>query len=246
MSNTDDLVAALNDHQVTDEEGALTGEQNPSEETTAQEETTVDETTTAEKPPVAEESPTQGEETEDPDQLVADETGKRYVPETRFKEIYGKAKQKEREVAARDAQIAILNAQLLGKAPSPDAKKPEEVSPETRKADQLETELLFQTLPQFDPDSKEYSEELDQLGADIYKANPGITKLEAARRAIKTAKKLTEKITQVKIEARTVKSLQSDQGITNRVTSRQAVEPDTSKMSVEELEAYLKETGQWL
>lgn len=246
MSNTDDVVAALDDHQITDEEGDPTGEQNPAEESTAQEETTVEEATTAEKPQVAEEASTQEAETEDQDQLVADEAGKRYVPEKRFKEVYGKAKRYEREKGALEAQVKALNDQLLGKAPLPVAGKPSVISPEARKADQLETELLFQALPQFDPESKEYSEVLDQLGADTYKANPGITKLEAGKRAIKTAKKLTEKIAQVKVGARQVKTLQSDQGITNRVTSREGAKPDVDKMSAPELEAYLKETGQWL
>jgi hypothetical protein len=84
------------------------------------------------------------------------------------------------------------------------------------------------------------------LGFAIYKASPGITRLEAARKAVQMAKKIQSKVTEVKDEARSVKTQQSDQGITSRVTSREASSdvPDESS-SPEEMEKWLKAHGQW-
>lgn len=231
-----DLAAALNGHQVTDDEGQIKGEsETPAEESAPSEETTVEETAPAEKPAESPDKPTQGEEDDSKIELAADETGKRYVPEARFDKVYGKLKQAERELSS-------LKEKAQAEAP-----KPQETlnQPQADRSALLETELLRSTLPQFNPDSSEYSAELDELGAEIFRANPGITKLEAARRAITTAKKLASKVNEIKQEARTVKALQSDQGLAGRVTSRAAVEPDPDKMSVDELEGYLKEKGIW-
>jgi hypothetical protein len=233
MDDPNELVAALN-HQVTDENGEMIGESETTEENpTAPEETTADETTPAEKPRSEAEPATQAAEDETPN-LVEDEAGKRYVPETRFKEVYGKLKQRERELEA------------IAKAPQ--AQAPNElptVKPQIDKADALEVEVLRATLPQFNPESTDYSEELDQMGYDIWKANPGVTRLEAARKALTRMEKLAKQSASVKAEARMVKSLQSDQGMTNRVVSREAAKPDLDSMSDRDMEAYLKEHGQW-
>jgi cytochrome P450 len=101
-------------------------------------------------------------------------------------------------------------------------------------------------LTQFNPDGDEYSRELDELGFAIYKATPGITRLEAARKATQMAKKIQSRVTKVTEEARSVKAQQSDQGITSRVSSRGA-SPDVpgEDASPEEIETWLKARGQW-
>jgi hypothetical protein len=196
----------------------------------------VNEPAAAVKPEVSSEASTQEGDDDSKTELAEDEAGKRYVPEKRFDKVYGKLKQTERELQALKSQSAQPRVGL------PSAQQPNNPIDKTSA---LETELLFSTMPQFNPESDEYSEELDSLGAELYKANPGITKVEAARRALLTAKKLAGKVAEVKQEARTVKSLQSDQGITNRVISREAGAVDPGKMSLDELEAHLRKTGQW-
>jgi hypothetical protein len=236
MSSIDDLAASLN-RQVTDDDGGAVEEnETPQEESpTSEEKTTVEDDAQAEKPAESEEREPETESKEDEIDLVelaSDEAGKRYVPESRFKEVYGKMKAFER---------------ALKEEP-----KPKEVIPqpavETKpldKTDQVEIELLRATLPQFNPDSEEYSRELDELGFAIYKAQAGVTRLEAARKAVQMAKKIQSKVAKVTEEARSVKSQQSDQGITSRVSSRNVTDVPPDDASPEELEGWLKAHGQW-
>ena len=245
MGNTEDLVAALNNHQVTDDEGNVQQNDTVEEESTTPEQTTVEETTTAEKPAESPEPVTQTADDETKTELVVDEAGKRYVPAGRFDHVWG-----EKKAAERRAEQA---EQMLETVLKGGGSNPQPVSQPTQdRTAWLETELLYSTLPQFNPNSDQHDAVLDQMGGEIYIAskdvngNPTITKLEAGRRAIERAKQLAGTISKVQAEARTVKSLQSDQGITNRVTSRDATKVDTDKMGPKEFEAYLKETGQWL
>ena len=59
------------------------------------------------------------------------------------------------------------------------------------------------------------------------------------------AKKITNKIADVKLEARSVKAQQSDQGITNRVLNREGIKEDPEKMTLEEKEEWLKANNLW-
>lgn len=214
--------------QVTDDNGQPAAGETvtpPEEPIKPEEKTPEEEPTPAEKP-----HPPQ----EDEEQPVEDETGKRYVPEERFKKVYGKAKEAERELERLKQQIQSQQpAAKPGKQPTVD------------KTEVLEVELLKGKLPQFDPESDQYSPELDELGATIFGANPGISRMEAARRAIKMVEKLATKTNEIKQEARTIKSLQSDQGITTRVISRESSSPDPDKMTEKEKEDWLKANGQW-
>lgn len=239
MPNLDDVAAALDNHQITDESGEIAGETTPQEETAPQKQTPVDETARAEKSEETEEStPVEDKATETEPELVPtaeDETGKRYVPEARFKEVYGKWKEAERKL----------------KTPEP-VFEPQPVQPRPiEKTDALEIELLRSTLPQFNPESPDYSRDIDELGYSLYessKDNKGrhtMTRIEAGRKALSMAKKITSKIAEVKTEARTVKAQQSDQGITNRVLNREANKLDPAKMSLDEMEEWLKANNQW-
>ena len=239
MAPIDDLAASLNDHQVTDEEGNI-AEDTAQEDSAPQEQTPVEEDATAEKsadketPP--KEEPISENDKDQPDlvETAADETGKRYVPESRFKEVYAKWKEAERKQTEK-----------------PVAQRPSQALKPADKADALEIEFLKGTVPQFNPESKEYNPEIDQMGFEIWKAssdakgNPTITRLEAARKALSRAKKITSEVAEVKSEARTVKAQQSDQGITNRVLNREGTKPDPDKMTLEEKEEWLKSNGNW-
>lgn len=239
MPNLDDLAAALDNHQVTDGEGEIAGETTPQEDTAPQEQTTVDETARAEKSEETEDStPVEDKGTENEPEMVPtaeDETGKRYVPEARFKEVYAKWKEAERKSKTPEQPFQ----------PQPVTQRPVE------KTDALEIELLRSTLPQFNPESPDYNRELDELGYSLYessKDNKGrhtITRIEAGRKAVSLAKKITSKVTEIKTEARTVKAQQSDQGITNRVLNREANKLEPEKMTLEEMEGWLKENNQW-
>lgn len=239
MAPMDELAAALDNHQVTDDQGQITGEETPVENPAAQEQTTVDEGATAEKSAESKGSvPTETKGTENEPELVetaSDETGKRYVPESRFKEIYAKWKALERE----------------RKEQPQTAPKPQTTPAPVNKTDALEIEMLRSALPQFNPESPEYSSELDELGFSIYEGskdktgNYMMTRMEAGRKALAMAKKITSKVAEVKTEAKTVKAQQSDQGITNRVLNREGVKADPSKMTLEEKEEWLKAQGEW-
>lgn len=230
------LAAAFDGHQVTDQEGNLIETETIESESAPIEETTDDETAPGENPLEFEPQAANPVEEDDENQLAEDDSGKKYVPENRFKKVYGKMKEYERQLGEYESLKAKGEA-LLQK---PNSKsKPSEVKVD--KADILELKM---TLPQFNPASDKYDEELDQLGFELLRANPGITPLEAGRMAIEKAKRITEKYGTTKIEARSVKAQQSDSGITSRrIVSSNTPDPD--KMSEAELEAYLKQTGQW-
>lgn len=240
-NNLQDLAATFGDLQITDDEGNVAGGQ-PATQTTAAEEPKppVTDPAPAEKPLDSEPTAPQPEATTTESELAEDEAGRKYVPEKRFKEIYGKAKATERELEA-------LRAKLQQQAVSPEsqATKTSKPAAQADKTMALEAELLRATLPQFNQDSEEYSPEIDSLGAQIYAANPGITMIEAGRRAIKMASSLASKTAAVQAEARTVKALQSDQGITRPVVSRAPQGAPGDNASPEELEAWLKANGQW-
>lgn len=239
MPDLQELAAALDGYQITDENGEI-GEETPTDKPALSEQTPVEESTAPEKAEESRES-----HPDDPEEPVEDETGKRYVPENRFKKVYGEKKALERE-------LEKLRKSQEGKAqPQIDPELAKLAAPKVDKADLIELKM---TLPQFDPRPDEdgnptnpdYSSELDELGFEILKANPGITPLQAAQRALKMAKSIAKQEVLVKNEARQEKALQSDQGITTRVISRggsQQVNPDS--MSDTELEAYLRSTGQW-
>lgn len=229
------MAAALNEHQVTDEEGQVS-EKTDVEEPAPQETNTDEETATAEKPAESTTEEPKAEEVESETQLAEDESGKRYVPEGRFKKVYGELKAKERELES-------LKTQATASQPTQQPTQPQ--TPD--KSSQLETELLYATLPQFNPNSDQFDQTLDQTAVDIFLANPGITKLEAGRRAIARAKALTKDQVKIIAEARSVKSQQSDQGITSRVSNRPSDEDKVPGVnaSLEEMEAYLRKTGEW-
>jgi hypothetical protein len=239
MSTQDDLVAALDNHQVTDDQGQ-TGEITSGESTT-QIETPVKEDATAEKSAETKEStPVEDKGTENEPEMVetaSDETGKRYVPESRFKEVYAKWKDAERKQKVQPVAPVMMPPQ----AP----RQPIE------KTDALEIELLRSTLPQFNPESTDYSQELDELGYSLYEASKDpkgkytMTRIEAGRKAVSMANKITSKVADIKSEARIVKAQQSDQGITNRVLNREGVKTDPEKMTLEEKEAWLKANNMW-
>jgi len=240
MSTQDDLVAALNNHQVTDTEGQVAEE--TAGESTTQIETPVEDDATAEKSVETEATtPVAAEGTENPREepemveTASDETGKRYVPEDRFKKVYGKWKDAERK---------------LQQAPATMPTQPVKQQPLER-TDALEIELLRSTLPQFNPENPEYSQEIDELGYSLYESSKDakgkytMTRIDAGRKALSMAKKITAKVAEIKSEARIVKTQQSDQGITNRVLNREGQQVDPMTLPLEEKEAWLKAHGEW-
>ena len=251
MAPIDDLAQAMN-RQVTDDDGQIVEEnETPQEESPALEEkTTAEEDAQAEKPAESEGTDTQTapkEDEIDKVELASDETGKRYVPETRFDKVYGQKKAAERENEQLKHRIQELESQgYTPKQAKQIANKPID------QTTQLEIELLRATLPQFNPGSPDYSQELDQMGWKNYlasrddKGNFTITRIEAARQALEDAKKIQSKVARVEEEARSVKSQQSDQGITSRVSSKgAATDVPGDNASPEEMEGWLKAHGQW-
>jgi hypothetical protein len=232
MDNQD--TAATIEHQITDDEGQMIAEDTAQEESAPQEQTPVEEVATDDTNPPKEEVKSE-DKTDEPDlvETAADETGKRYVPESRFKEVYAKLKDAERRAAMSPAPQRTQGL-----------KQPD-------RTEALEIELLRTTLPQFNPDHSEYSREVDELGYALYEGSKDskgahtMTRIEAARRAINMTKKITSKVVEIKSEARSVKAQQSDQGITNRVLNREGTKVDPDKMSLEEKEEWLKAQGNW-
>jgi len=227
QDNLDQLKDAFDGHEVTNDDGQLT-ETTDSEEVPSEEET-----------PVTESEDTEQETAETNPEVAEDEDGKKYVPEGRFKEVYAKYKELERK---------------FKESPTPAPVAPPMSSSIPDRASLLETELLHQTLPQFNPNSPDYSEVLDEMGSEIYQSSfrfdprtqtvmPTITKLDAARRAIERAKKLNDSRARNKEEVRIVKSQQSDSGFTS--ASKKVAEKNLDDMSLEEKEAYLKANGLW-
>jgi len=241
----DELADALNNHQITDEEGEIIEEQNSNEESATQEEDTVEKEATAEKSaePKEESTHDESEESENEPEMVetaSDETGKRYVPESRFKEVYAKWKKAQRDAKSTRTEL-------------PKVSGPAETKPalHLNKTDALEVELLKSTLPQFNPDSDSYDSDIDELGYSLYESSKdatgkySITRLEAGRRAIRMAKQLSGKIAKEQTEAKSVKAQQSDRGIANRVLTRETEKLDPEKMTLEEKEEWLKANNLW-
>ena len=240
MSNLDELAAAM-DRQITDDQGQAIADDTASEESAPQEQTTVEEDATAEKSVDTNDStPVETKESENEPEMVelaSDETGKRYVPESRFKEVYARMKAAERGQSEKTPEVIKPYAPIQAKP--------------IDKTDALESELLRSTMPQFNADSDQYDRDLDELGFQIWEAskdatgNHTITQLEAGRKAINMAKKITSKVADVKLEAKSVKVSQSDQGITNRVLNREGQQLDPDKMTLAEKEEWLKASGSW-
>lgn len=245
MKNLEELAAALDSHQVTDEQGQIEEEETSQEDTaTFETKTPEEDSVTAEKSAEPEDEATKalddGDENDVEDiptsEHAEDEAGNRYIPEKRFKDIYGKWKAAERKLQeSQKAQPA------QGNAPIASAATPQPLD----KTEALEIEMLFTKMPEFDPESESYSPDLDRLGAKLLAANPGYTRLQAAREAKALASKFASATANEVAQARAVKASQADQGITNRVVSRQASTPDPDNMTLEEKEAYLKSIGQW-
>lgn len=234
-NNLDQLAAALDGHQITDDEG-----QGVETETTEEKPAALEAQTTDEKP-VEAEAP-KAPQAEDDQAEAEDESGKRYIPKSRFDKVYGEKKASERKIAELEQTVqTLMESGLTRQEATAQAKTEKPID----KTEVLEVELLKGKLPQFDPESAEYSKDLDELGGQIYRANPGISRIEAARRALNYAKKVSTQVAEVRAEARTVKAIQSDQGITSHVTNRGSSQVDTESMSDTELENYLRQTGQW-
>jgi len=235
--NSSDLAAALNGHYITDQEGQIAEE-------TADQESAIDETNTeeeaapAEKPIEEEEASTQDVDESDETNIAVDDSGKKYIPEKRFKKTYAELKQKERDIEA--LKQLITQTQPVGQDVKPTNTKASSVSDIER----LELKMVLKEYPQFDPKSEEYSQDLDVLAGNLRKAND-LTIIEAAEEAINTAKRFTSDQIKVAREARTVKAQQSDQGITSRVVSREVQSDNFETMTLEQKEQYLKKKGMW-
>lgn len=237
MTDTQDVDSTAFTMSLTDEDGKPMEEETTSQPTSPVEEKQSEEPETpAEKP---QEKPT--EESEEPENanLVEDETGKRYVPEDRFKQVYGKMRAYERQLKQAPPVQAQPEAEHSA-APLPKALAKRDPS-----VLRLETEMLRTTMPMFDPNSPEYSPELDELGMKVFEANPKMSLLDAGREAVRIAQGLSRKAAEVRAETRTIKAVQSDSGITGNTAARREAPIDPSKMSLEEMEAYLKKSGQW-
>lgn len=227
----EELTAALNNHSVTDEDGQVQeGEDTPVE--SVSEETEQPE---AQEEPEPEPTEKQEEPEEDPDVVQDETTGKKFVPEKRFKEIYGKTKRLEREL------------EQLRKQQTPSVSKDTLDMPRLTDAQKLENEIMFERYPEFNPESEEYDEELNEVAVNLFLANRdnGMTRLEAAKKAKNLASKITAKVAGIRSEALSIKREQADSGITRRVTSREGTSFNPDNASVEELEEYLRKTGNW-
>jgi hypothetical protein len=235
------LTAALDGHDVTNDEGDISEERETFvDDSVASEPTTLDEdSATGENPADSDDEDTQSSDDDVENQLAEDDSGKRYVPEKRFKGVYAKMKDYERKLQEREA-LAAQGEQLLRQSSSKGKKSNGEAPID--KADILELKM---TLPQFNPASKEFDPVLDKLGFQILRANPGMTPIQAGQTAIEMARTIADRRSQTTNEARAIKSQQSDQGMTTRVVSRQGTQPDVDKMSVEEMEDFMKQNGMW-
>lgn len=236
MANIDELMAAMNQRQITDDEGQISDEGTSESETVADEssmeETSEEDIATGENPSDELEDETRSDQ-EDSEKPALDESGKRYIPENRFKEVYAEKKALERELES------LKSVQTPKSVPQPI--QPTNVD----KADLLETEFLHKEYPQFNPGSGNYSRLLDEMGAEIYRTNPGISKLEAARRALDRAAQLTKQVSATKEDAKIVKQQYADSGMATRASRSVSEKIDLDKMSDRDLEAYLKSTGNW-
>lgn len=239
----DQLAATLNNRELTDETGEIPEEGETFEDDTASSETTTpdEDSDTGENPEDDFDSDPQSDDDDSESNLAEDDSGKRYVPEKRFKDVYSKMKEYERAIKERE-DLAAQGEYLLEQSQKSKSKPRGSAEVKVDKADILELKM---TLPQFNPANQEYDPTLDTMGLQILKANPGITPLEAGKAALEMARKISSSRVQAKTEARTAKAQQSDQGITARVKSRQASEPNVDQMSDLEIEAVLRQSGQW-
>lgn len=235
--NSSQLAAAFDGHVITDQEGQL-AEDTASQETALEETNTETEAAPSEK--TAEEESTSTHEADESDEtnLAVDDSGKRYIPEKRFKKTYAEKKQLERENEA-------LKQLITSTTPVGQVKQESTQTSSNPDLDRLELKMVFKDYPQFNPKSEDYSPEIDKLAGNIRRANPGMSVMDAAEEAINTVKKFTSDQIAVAREARTVKALQSDQGITSRVVNREPSKVDFDSLSLEEKEQYLRKTGQW-
>lgn len=237
-NNLQDLAAALNGHQLTDEHGDIVGEEETSnEESATHEENSTEDTTEAEKPIEESDESTQDFEESEEDQHVDEQT----VPYERFAEVYGELKKTQRELGQRQEQ------ESLEEYPSFEEYIPSQQGLD--KATALENELLYQTMPEFNPQSERYSKEMDSIAGSIYISYGGqITKLEAARRAKAQIGSLLNKQTSVRERAKTVKRAETEAPVVKtRSSTRRARTPEVNpdQMSVAEKEAWLRENGMW-
>ena len=247
------LAAALDGHEVTDQEGYVDERETSALESAPEEQTLDDETATGENQADSEdETSTHEAHTDSEQELAEDDSGKRYVPENRFKDVYAKWKETERQLA--EQQAALQQGKQLLEKRSGSRAKTQAVAAKSTAELKVEALELKTELPQFDPKldpitgkptNADYDPALDDLGYEIYRANPDITLLEAGRRAIRIAAGLGRKEASVRQEARQVKQLNSDQGITSRVTARIQQSKNQSEMTLAEMEDYLKESGDW-
>lgn len=242
QSAFDQMAAALNDHQVTDEEGQL-AEGTATEDTASQETNTKEEIATPEKAQESEDLSSQ-DESEDDEIPAVDDLGKRYIPEKRFKKETAKRREAERLAEQKAKEAEALKALISNQTPDKVVQTGNEPQPDSN-LDRLELRMVFKDYPQFNPTSEEYNQDLDALAGDIRRANPSMSVSEAAEKAISFAKKLSSDQIKVAREARAVKAQQSDQGITSRVLQRSGQTPDPDKMTLEEKEEWLRDNGMW-
>lgn len=243
MSRIDELAAALDNHQVTDDEGQVPEEtETPVEEPATQEPNADEESVTETEPETVPET------VEEEVDLAEDESGQKYIPKKRFDKVYGEKKALERKLE----ELQSLPVFSTDKPPSnyPIAGAEAAVQPTTSawdKADILEVKLNY---PQFDPKpnalgeptNPEYSRDLDELAYSYLVADPRITPMKAAQKAIKTLENLTKKESEIKDQARKAKISTAETPLSKPVR-RSSEEIDPSKMSFEEMENYLKQTG---
>lgn len=235
--NSSLLAAALDSHLITDSEGQI-AEDTASGESAPQETNTEEQTAPSEKTAEEESTPTQEVDESDETNLAVDDSGKRYIPEKRFKKTYAEKKQLERENEALKALVTSTVPVGTNVQPTPTQ------TSSNPDLDRLELKMVYKEYPQFNPNSEEYSPEIDKLAGNLRRAN-NLSVTDAAEEAMKMVKKFTSDQVQVAREARTVKALQSDQGITSRVVSREPQQPDFDAMTLEQKEQYLRDKGMW-
>lgn len=221
MSTIDDLAAALNNHQVTDEDGQVSSASAP-EQVDSLESESVPTEEVQEEPKLQEQEPEEAE----------DDQGRKYIPAKRFEKVYGQKKALERELASLRQQVQ---------------KEPEKVPEQALDRTQaLEMELLFDKYPEFNPNDDKYSPELDALAGKFVQANPSLSALQAAREAKEFAKRIGSKQAGIQQESIMVKRAVSDNGIAGR-PQKVSTQPeiDIATASADDLERYLKQTGNW-
>lgn len=217
MSTIDDLAATLNNHQVTDDDGQVISESAPEKVDSLESESQSDEEL-EEQPKVTEDEPSEAE----------DEDGHKYVPEKRFKEIYGQKKALEREIAS---------LKQGARAPTP--------APSLDRTQALEMEYLFDKFPEFNPNDPKYSQELDALAGKFVQANPLLSPIQAAKEAKEFARRIASKIDGTKSDTVIVKKTIADSGMAQRSQTTSDSPIDVENASVDEIERYLKSTGNW-